>query len=74
MANPSTEKKAKWYNPANLLNISPEPVNPWASDPFSSESVRKEKEESRRASVSPKWQDQRRGYAGGWKIVGYYKP
>ena len=68
----SKEKKHKWYNPANLLKITPEPVNAWASDPFSSE--RAGKEENRRASVSPKLQDQHRGYAGGWKIVGYYKP
>jgi hypothetical protein len=70
-SNTSAQKKAKWYNPANLLKISPEPVNPWASNPFTSTSS-PGKEESRRASV--RLHDQRRGYLGPQKIVGYYKP
>jgi len=67
------QKTAKWYNPANLLKITPEPVNPWASDPFSSSTV--SKEDSRRASLSGDClPDQRRGYLGKKVVVGYYRP
>lgn len=79
--NPSTlttssqtqQKQKKWFNPSNLLKITPEPVNPRAGDPFSSEIV--SKEDNRKASAAQvKLHDQHKGYAGGWKIVGYYKP
>lgn len=64
------KKSAKWYHPANLLKIGPEPINPWASNPFSSaEPLRKE--DGRRARV--RLQDQRRGYLGKERLVGYSK-
>ena len=80
-----TNKSKKWFNPivpiSNLLKITPEPpINPWAADPFSRHSHRVDKEESQRASISGAGPgaskgyfrpDQRRGYLGRKKVVGW---
>jgi hypothetical protein len=83
---PNTTAKTttkKWLSPivSNLLKITPEPpINPWAADPFSRHQQTTSKEESQRASLSGAGAgaskgdfrpDQRRGYLGRKKVVGW---
>jgi hypothetical protein len=72
----SNTKSKKWFNPivSNLLKITPEPpVNPWAADPFcfsSHQGVKKGDSAtgSEKGDFRP---DQRRGYLGRKKVVGW---
>ena len=71
--NTHQKKSTKWYNPANLLKISPEPINPWASNPFSSAEPLCKEDIRRVGLAGVRLQDQRRGYLGKERIVGYRK-